>query len=131
MAKRSGTKKLDPKHIGVPNICFSLTDKSDKREKQFSKQRMSIGFDDSETWALNVAIASFALPRLKRFREISPCIPGNMTKKEWHKILDKMILSMELVIRDCNGPGFIMGKERKKMEEGLMLFGKHLPGLWW
>lgn len=25
--------KIDPKYIGVPNICFSLTKKDDKREK--------------------------------------------------------------------------------------------------
>ncbi len=131
MAKKKQVKKIDPKHIGVPNLCFSLTDAKDKREKAFAKQRLKMGFDDSELWSLNTSIARFALPRLKRFKEVSPGVSGNFTEKQWHKTLDKMILSMELVIRNTEGPGFVIGKERKKMEEGLALFSKHFLGLWW
>jgi len=29
---------VDVKYLGVPNICFSLTDKDDKREIEFIKQ---------------------------------------------------------------------------------------------
>lgn len=125
------TMKMDPKHIGVPNICFSLTDVKDKREKAFAKQRLKHGFDDSETWALNTAIARFTLPRLKRFKEISPCVPGLMSQEEWYQILDGMIEAMELVIRDCDGHGFLDKKERAKMNAGLKLFAKHFRGLWW
>jgi hypothetical protein len=42
-------KSVDVKYLGIPNICFSLTDKNDKREKKLSKQRMVRGFDDSPT----------------------------------------------------------------------------------
>lgn len=125
------TVKADPKYIGVPNICFSLTDKGDEREKHFAKQRLKHGFDDSETWSLNISIARFVLPRLKRFREISPCYPGNMTQKQWHKKLDQMILAMELVIEDVNGPGFLDKEKRDKMHAGLAVFSEHFRGLWW
>jgi len=31
-------QKIDVKYLDVPNICFSLTDKDDKREKWLKKQ---------------------------------------------------------------------------------------------
>lgn len=42
----------DIKYLGIPNICFSLTDKNDDREKTYKQQRIEMGFDDSETWSL-------------------------------------------------------------------------------
>jgi len=57
---------VDVKYLGIPNICFSLTDKDDKREIDFIKQRIERGFDDSETWSLRDSMALFILPRLKR-----------------------------------------------------------------
>ena len=54
----------DPKYLGIPNICFSLTDKDDKREEKFIKQRLQRGFDDTETWSLRDTIADFVVPRL-------------------------------------------------------------------
>ena len=71
----NGTKpvlgSIDIKYLGIPNICFSLTGKDDKREIDFIKQRLERGFDDSETWSLRDTIALFILPRLKRYQEIA------------------------------------------------------------
>ena len=61
---------IDIKYIGVPNICFSLTDDDDSREEGFSKQRKEFGFDDSETWCLMSSIANFTIPRLERYIDI-------------------------------------------------------------
>ncbi len=133
MAKKTVKSKkiaVDPKYIGVPNICFSLTDEKDKREKAFAKQRIKHGFDDSETWSLDTAIAQFTLPRLKRFREVTPCVPYGWTQEKWYETLDQMIDAMELVIRDCNGP-YLSKEESKRMRKGLKVFAEHFCGLWW
>src|SRR5271157_2530255 len=106
--------QIDIKYIGVPNICFSLTDKDDKREKKLSKQRMKRGFDDSETWCLTTTICSFILPRLKRFREIYAGYPMGLTARKWNSIIDKIILSLELIVRD-NGIRIWNQKEEKQV----------------
>ena len=57
----------DPKNLGIPNINFSIYTDNDKREEKFLKQRLEIGFDESETWSLYTTISNFILPRLKKF----------------------------------------------------------------
>jgi hypothetical protein len=120
---------MDPKYSGIPNISFSLTDKGDKREEVYSKQRIERGFDDSETWSLDTTIAYFILPRLKRFREIKAGHPASITMLEWDSILEKIELGFELTIKDCNG--IITEDEVKQMNEGLDLFRQWFFDLWW
>ena len=87
------SNNVDPKYIGVPNICFSLTEKEDSREENFSKQRMERGFDDSETWSLRDTIGNFILPRLRRFKEVSIAFPADLEDaSDWENILNKMIV---------------------------------------
>jgi len=83
--------KKDPKYLGIPNICFSLTDKNDVREKKFKKQRLKRGFDDSETWSLRDTIAKFIIPRLKRFKK--KYIENIEYDKEFIKKIDKSIIA--------------------------------------
>jgi hypothetical protein len=122
--------KMDPKYIDVPNICFSLTSIDDDREEVFIQQRSERGFDDSETWSLRDTIANFILPRIKRFDEIKRGTPIGMTEEEWSVILNKMILSFELIARN-NGAMILSDEEMEKMEEGLDLFKEHFLSLWW
>lgn len=135
MAKDKGrynTKKkpIDIKHINVPNICFSLTDKKDDRETLYSQQRIERGFDDSETWSLSDTICRFTIPRLKRFKELNNGMPCGLTEDEWDIIIDKMILAMELLSRD-NGSRLFSGDEDKQVNEGLDLFRERFMDLWW
>lgn len=126
----------DIKKLGIPNVCFSLTDEDDKREKLFAKQRMERGFDDSETWSLRDTIGNFTLPRLKRFREITPThsdtpeYPGELSRTEWLEILDKMIIAFELLVRD-KGSFILNEEEEKQYKEGMDLFHEYFLGLWW
>ena len=119
----------DPKYLGIPNIQFSLTDKDDKREEKFAKQRIERGFDDSETWSIRDTIAKFIVPRLKRFREITIAYPGGMTEDEWNIILDKMIRAFELV--DDSYYDVWTDEQFKEYEEGMTLFKEHFLALWW
>lgn len=108
----------DPKYLGIPNINFSLTSKNDDREATFSKQRIERGFDNSESWSFDVTIANFILPRLKAFKH---------TYDE--NICDKIILALELIIRD-NGSRSWSKKEGKKVEKGLKLLGQYFLTFW-
>jgi hypothetical protein len=39
--------------------------KNDKRHPDLKKQRRELGFDETEFWSLDLAVAKFMLPRLK------------------------------------------------------------------
>jgi len=120
-------KKIDIKYLGIPNICFSLTDKNDEREIEFSKQRIKNGFDESETWDLTGTIGNFILPRLKLYYEIMCKIKN---EKVYLRNLLKIINAFELLTRN-NGIFILTEEEKKKFDSGMRLFNKMFLGLWW
>jgi hypothetical protein len=117
-------KKIDPKSLGIPNICFSLVGKSDKREKEFLKQRLERGFDDSETWCLASTIAKFILPRIKRFQELHDEFVTDKAD------VDIIIQALELIIRD-NGSWLFTEAEEKTVKKGLKKLSNNFLSLWW
>jgi hypothetical protein len=107
-------QKLDPKYLGIPNICFSITDKNDDREEYFINQRLERGFDDSETWSLRDTIALFIIPRLKRYQEIA--------NRKIHRDVE--------LVNDIDS--FIKAmEEEKQMYEGIEKFSKIFMTLSW
>jgi hypothetical protein len=122
--------------LNIPNVCFSLTNdlnKDDKRQETFKQQRLERGFDDTETWNLDYTIASFILPRLKRFKQVANCYPGNMTLEEWEDILDKMIDAFEFKVKE-DDESWTLEEEKAvsdRVQEGLDLFAKYYFCLWW
>ena len=118
--------KPDPKYLNIPNICFSLTKKHDKREPDFAKQRLTRGFDDSELWSLDHTIVNFILPRLKRFRENHCGFPFQFDcDDQWNNILDKIITALELYSKDDTNKD-----QDQQIEEGLDLLRKYFRTLW-
>lgn len=128
MAKKNKIKPIDIKYLGVPNICFSLTAKSDKREKVLSKQRIKRGFDDSETWSLRDTIGNFILPRLKRYREIM--LVTIKDHDDFYKKVDQSIRAFELVVRD-EGHFILSKKEEREYKKGMKAFHEIFLWLWW
>lgn len=123
-------ENIDIKYIGIPNICFSLTDKEDEREVEFSKQRKERGFDESETWSLTDTICHFIIPRLKEFKEVRFDYPPSLTPERWETILDKMVDAFELSCRD-EGTRIYNDEETARIDEGLDLFRQYFFDLWW
>ena len=121
-------KIIDHKYIGVPNICFSLIDKDDPREKEYSKQRIEFGFDDSETWSLRDTIANFIIPRLERYEEISK--EFLIRDEELISDINKFLIAMKLTARD-KGSLILSEEEDKQLDEGLDAFPKIFLSLWW
>ncbi len=123
--------------LGRENVNFSLVEpeEQDERAKKFKEQRMTRGFDDSETWNLDITIAKFLVPRLKAFKECNNGFPARLTKKKWNKIIDEMIEGFELYIKkddwefeqDLNE----RNEKNAKVDKALKLFSKHFYDLWW
>ena len=73
------------------------------------------------------------LPALKEFRKKEVSTPMNMTMKEWHEVVDKMIWSFQYLADgepwDCKD--FEVCKRLSdKEQEGFELFGKYFRDLW-
>lgn len=122
-------KYLSPKDAyGIPNVNFSLITEQDERWEDFKQQRLKQGFDESETWALDVTIAKFIYPRLKCFYNNGNIysIPCDFTKEEWCNIIKQMIDAFEILSNDD-----VTTKEQDAIaHKGLDLFVKYYGHLW-
>jgi hypothetical protein len=114
------------------------------RQIKWLYQRIKRGFDDRCTWSLDVPIAEFILPRLKRFKEIGtldslPCffefekLPEeerwDKAEKKWIKILDDMIYSFECCANDEFDSPYTYDKDfgfkKSKDGKGYEIYGVH------
>ena len=53
----------------------------------------------------------------------------NKTDEEWRKILSKMVIAFELLVKD-NGTFDLTKKEMKKYDKGMKLFHEYFLNLW-
>ena len=103
-----------------------------KRTFKFLKQRMTRGFDDSETWSLDHSLAKTILPRLKRFQIVRGGHPIDLTEEKWNWIIDEMIFGFEFYAEGKQwdyGPN--QEKESERAGKALEMFGKYYGNLWW
>lgn len=130
-----------------------------QRKKWLKKHRLYV--NPKETWSLDVNLAKYIIPRLKKFKELNNGYPGigeMDTPEKWDETLDKMIQAFEYVIDldeywlddpryDYTDIMFSDNKElyegvieNKRTEdirrlaainEGLQLFAKYYMNLWW
>jgi hypothetical protein len=117
---------IDPKYLGIPNINFSVYSPDNSREEEFQKQRLSVGFDESETWNLYSTISKFIVPRLKEFTRISKTCPPELSNEQWSEILNKMIKSFEIAIDS----DFMNEEQSDEFREGFNLFNEYFFALW-
>lgn len=102
-----------------------------RRSIKFFFQRCWRGWDDSITWNLDLELAQWLLPRLKRFRELGPkrCGPPYFDSlEEWGQEVDKMIWSLE---RLTNAKDMYWVSYEGKTQEGLDSIAKYWQYLWW
>lgn len=106
--------------------------------KWLRKKKGLSKIQDSELWGLDITLAKYILPRLKRFKDINkmshPISFGSI--EEWHSIIDKMIYSFDYVLKEDCGLNSVSitdeekEKRYKNYQEGMDLFAKHFMDLW-
>jgi len=104
-----------------------------KRSIKFWWQRRTRGWDDSDTWNLDISLSALIVPRLQKFKEITDCYSGD-SEDEWKQQLAKMIRAFELCRDQFELPGDRSShtpEETNEITEGLALFAKYYRGLWW
>jgi hypothetical protein len=92
-------------------------------------QRRLRGWDDRDTWSLDVAIARFTLPRLKAMRDGVIGFPAHLADMgAWQRILDDIIYAMEVCADDERW--YEAETDHRRVSRGLRLFGRHFRSLW-
>lgn len=116
--------KIDIKETDIPNICFSTADIDDRACKH---QRLTRGFDDSETIELFYTIACFILPRLARFIALDEGFLYSRDKDQINKIKN-LYNSLKLIIRNKAIP--LTDAEVTKVKKGIQGFPDIFFTLW-
>lgn len=115
------------------------------RPTKYFIYRLRHGFDIRDTWSLDIALAKWILPRLKKFKEVNVCWPSIEndpncdTPEHWDETIDKMIWSFQDIVTENkdfykwrdNVDAIGHQEQYKRRKEGLELFGKYLQALWW
>ncbi len=113
---------------------------NDVRQELFKQQRAERGFDDSEAYSFDVAIAKFIYPRLKAFIPIfMGGVPSKLAVKhgenyeaasaEWKEILESMLAAFEYAAN--NQKYFCMsGADKEMFEKGMQYFAEYYHSLW-
>jgi hypothetical protein len=100
-----------------------------RKKLLFFKQKVVRGWDDSETYSLYYTIAKFTLPRLKVMKELHYDYPMGLTPEKWDEILDDIIFTFEIIVKDYN---FLPeGCDAERYERGIKYFGEYFLDLWW
>ena len=102
-----------------------------ERDIKFFYQRLTRGWDDSETWSLSYIVAEFMLPRLERFRDIKAGCPSDMSKEQWDKILTEMTFFLTAIKNEGEGKADYSDEFQKRYEHARKCFGKYFDNLWW
>lgn len=123
--------------------------RDNKNFKKFKKQRETRGFDNTELWNLDVAIAKFIAPRLKAYilhkdggvpQSLVPDVevPGakftpyensddhNVVLAHWNDKLQKILKYFEYVANEKD----TSDRVPDELKEGLKLFAEHYADLW-
>lgn len=98
----------------------------DERHEKFALQRKERGFDDTETWNLDVTFCKFIIPRLQALKEKHFCHPPSITMEEWDDIIQEMIDGFSIHLTDD-----YIRENFDKTQKALDLFNKWFFDLWW
>ena len=82
-------------------------------EIKYFLQRVFRGWDDRETWDLEIEFLKWILPRLKRFKKISIAYPPHYTVRGWDVFLEGVIERTEKVIINYDQLGYMSLEEEE------------------
>ena len=123
----SDIEHRDP--FGIENVNFSLISKNDSRWDKFKKERLDLGFDESETWSLDSTISNFIYPRLKYFYEY--CMNDDDKKNNIGLAKDVNESSEVFDFLNKNNHGLISTEKQLEVNNRLKKFADIFLSLWW
>jgi len=108
----------------------------DKREEQWDEERAEYGFDERETWSMDVTFIQWLYERLRMYKDIG----GQIVDLEFHKfnvdgsemtqleIINRIIEVCEQELKDDD----LWGENHYRNEQEICkLWGIVIPSMWW
>lgn len=93
-------------------------------------QRLFRGWDDRETWNLDLSFYKWLLTRLTKFRQLTTTCPMNRTWKEWYEEIDLILYRLRLITKEDNYFSDDATANRIKREI-LEWFNNNIKNLWY
>lgn len=116
------------------SIAEEVYAKDPEKLKKYQDQRLSRGFDDTETWHLDKTLALFLIPRLKRFIEVNNGFPSGETEESYIEKLNFIVNSFEEYYCENLSDDVSLEFEKVKLENArnaVQLLSKLWFDLWW
>lgn len=104
-------------------------DQLTRRAIKFWWQRITRGWDDSETWSMDQSLAKRILPFLHAFQEIKNHHPDDLTMEQWTSHINEMIWGF-LWYAEGKQYNCISLKTAERAHNGINLFAKYFKHLW-
>lgn len=101
--------------------------KANKFTKQYIENKYKV--DIEETYNLDATIVNFCLPRLKVFRKVTKCYPGELTPETWDKVLSEIIEGFELYV--AKSWYEYNDEDKEKIKKAFDNFHEWFFDLWW
>ena len=120
--------------LGIPIEEYRIyTDRLDKRNRRWRKQRRKYGFDDRETWSLDEQFIQWIYTRFKMYKEIA----GEIVNLEYYKFqyIDKEVTQLEaidIILKACEDYLKTDFLDRKMISADIgKLLIEVMPAMWW
>jgi len=117
------------REVGIDENYWLFKSQNDTRYKPDEE-----GFIAAEYWNLDATLAMIIYSSLRYFKDhCNYGCPGCMTKEQWDKCLNDMIIAFELLVKkeNYNLTKMQSKNQEKKIKYGLRLFAKHFNNLWY
>ncbi len=96
------------------------------KEIKWFIQRGKRGFGDNDVWDLNDYLGHIVIEGIKKLKKIQHGHPDGFNRKEWHKMLNKIIYTFTLEQKGYK----LTPKQQEKCDEGWEVFKKYFGYLW-
>ena len=127
-------KLISGKEFNNFSIAEEVYAKDPEKLKIYHDQRLSRGFDDTETWHLDKTLALFLIPRLKRFLEVNNGFPSDETEESYNEKLNFIVNSFEEYYCENLSENVSLETEKLKLEnarKSVDFLSKLWFDLWW
>lgn len=129
-------KYLTDLGISESDIMQNICEPDPKREVKWKKQEEEYGFDDRETWALDISFCQWLYERLMMYKEIA----GKVVNLEYYKFdihgskmsqIECIDAILELLKPNLLNNNFLDNFYQNDLKEICYIWGKILPAMWW
>lgn len=130
-------KYLDDLGIPIEKYGTNFISDDDTRKERWDKQKEEYGFDDRETWNLDIMFIEWIYTRVKMYKEVNVInteyhkIPYNDTEITQEEAMDKILELAKEILQSsssCYDDGAMIYNNSREICD---LWKEVLPHMWW